>query len=73
MSSANSQESSPTPAHSINEPQVNLSYDQIVDMLVHNKPVPGIVDIPDTVLGTEMASTPEAPRRLKPWETTQEE
>lgn len=51
------------------QPAADLSYDEIVDMLVHNKPVPGIVEIPDTVLGPESGSESRAPPRPKPWET----
>ncbi len=51
---------------------VDLSYEQVVDLLVHKKQVPGIVDIPDTVLGPKSGSESRAPPRPKPWETTAE-
>lgn len=47
------------------------NYQHVVDLIVSGKPVPGIMQIPDTVL-TEQSSTPEAPVRAKPWEVAKE-
>lgn len=44
------------------------NYQHIVDMIVSGKPVPGIKEIPDTVL-SEQSSVPQAQQRKKPWET----
>lgn len=44
------------------------SYNEIVDLILQGKPVPGIKTIPDTVLGDEASSISKAPQRKKPWE-----
>lgn len=43
------------------------NYQNLVDLIVSGKPVPGIKDIPDTVL-SEQQSAPQAAARPKPWE-----
>ncbi|SGZ56922.1 CIC11C00000000925 [Sungouiella intermedia] len=43
------------------------NYQQLVDLIVSGKPVPGIKQIPDTVL-SDQGSKLEAKSRLKPWE-----
>lgn len=60
-------ESTETPENLEEAPYSN-NYQQIVDMIVSGKPVPGIKQIPETVL-TEQSSKPLAPIRSKPWET----
>lgn len=47
------------------------SYAAIVELILTGKPVPGIVEIPDTVLGQEASSVAKAPQRRKPWETAE--
>jgi len=43
------------------------TFKQIVELIQSGAPIPGIMDIPDTVL-TGQGSTPQAPKRRKPWE-----
>lgn len=44
-------------------------YAAIVELILSGKPVPGIKDIPDTVLGQDAASESTTKQRRKPWET----
>jgi hypothetical protein len=44
------------------------SYDEIVELILAGKPVPGTREIPDTVLGEGASSEPKAEVRRKPWE-----
>ncbi|KAK0939835.1 hypothetical protein LTR29_008572 [Friedmanniomyces endolithicus] len=44
------------------------SFAEICDMISKGKPIPGIKDIPDTILEGQ-ASDSQAQRRRKPWET----
>ncbi|TID20105.1 hypothetical protein E6O75_ATG07565 [Venturia nashicola] len=44
-----------------------LNYQEIVDLIQSGKPIPGIKDIPDTVLAGQGTSATQA-RRAKPWE-----
>lgn len=44
-----------------------LSYQEIVDLIQSGKPIPGIKDIPDTVLAGQGTSSTQT-RRAKPWE-----
>lgn len=48
-------------------PPYSSNYQELVELIVSGKPVPGIKDIPDTVL-TEQRSVSEAAQRPKPWE-----
>lgn len=59
-----------TPAEAAEAPYSN-NYQHVVDLIVSGKPVPGIKQIPDTVL-LEQSSKSEAPIRRKPWETNTE-
>ncbi|GEQ66861.1 hypothetical protein JCM33374_g524 [Metschnikowia sp. JCM 33374] len=43
------------------------NYQELVDLIVSGKPVPGIKEIPDTVL-SEQKSESRAEKRTKPWE-----
>lgn len=47
-------------------------YAQIVELILSGKPIPGILDIPDTLLGMEQSSKASVQRRRKPWETVSE-
>jgi hypothetical protein len=46
----------------------NLTYEQIVELIVAGKPIPGVKQIPDTILGTVASSNSKAAPRKKPWE-----
>jgi len=46
------------------------TFDEIVALIQSNQPIPGIRDIPDTVL-TGQGSTTTTPARRKPWERSQ--
>jgi hypothetical protein len=48
----------------------SFSYAQIVDMIQSGKEIPGIMDVPDTVLDGQATVSTRAKRR-KPWETTE--
>jgi hypothetical protein len=49
------------------EPAYPSSFAHIVELITTGQPIPGIQDIPDTVLtGHDISS--EKPRRRKPWE-----
>jgi hypothetical protein len=48
-----------------------FSYADIVDMIKNNKPIPGIKDIPDTVLEGQGTQSKKSTRR-KPWEKDDE-
>ncbi|KAL8742189.1 MAG: hypothetical protein Q9190_005292 [Brigantiaea leucoxantha] len=47
------------------------SFSQIVDLITKGEPIPGIKDVPDTVL-TGHESMPTTAKRKKPWEETEE-
>ncbi|CAH6722367.1 hypothetical protein CLIB1444_09S01992 [[Candida] jaroonii] len=49
------------------EPPYSSNYQELVELIVSGKPVPGIKQIPDTVL-TGQSSTASATQRVKPWE-----
>ncbi|CEJ62083.1 Putative MYB DNA-binding domain protein [Penicillium brasilianum] len=61
-----------TESSALPEPAYPTSFAHIVELITTGKPVPGIQQIPDTVLeGHDIAS--ERPRRRKPWEKDVEE
>ena len=43
------------------------SFSQIVDLITNGQPIPGIKDVPDTLL-TGQESQPTTAKRKKPWE-----
>ena len=45
-----------------------LSFSHIVDLITSGQPVPGVKEIPNTVLDGQ-ASQAKRPQRRKPWET----
>ncbi|AOW00955.1 hypothetical protein B0I72DRAFT_136295 [Yarrowia lipolytica] len=45
-----------------------LSYEELVDLISSGKEVPGIRQIPDTVLGHDASSAATTDRPKKPWE-----
>lgn len=53
------------------EAPYSSNYQQLVDLIVAGKPVPGIKEIPDTVL-SDQGSKLEAKARVKPWEQKEE-
>lgn len=52
------------------DPQYSSNYQELVEMIVSGKPVPGIKDIPDTVLSDQVSKSEEK-QRVKPWEKTE--
>ena len=44
-----------------------FSYQEVVEMIQNGKPIPGIKEIPNTILEGQ-GTTPAASRRRKPWE-----
>lgn len=52
------------------QPPYPTSFAEIVDLITNNKPVPGIEEIPDTVLELGSSKVDHTPQRKKPWETT---
>ncbi|ELR08815.1 hypothetical protein VC83_00748 [Pseudogymnoascus destructans] len=63
-------ESTPLPQASPN-PTFPTSFADIVALINSGAPIPGIMDIPPTVLA-DKATQPAASRRKKPWETQEE-
>lgn len=49
-------------------PPYSFKYHEIVEMILNNKPIPGIKHIPDTVLGLEASTQSTRAHRSKPWE-----
>lgn len=49
------------------EAPYSSNYQDVVNLIVSGKPVPGVKEIPDTVL-TEQSSESNAEPRVKPWE-----
>lgn len=54
-----------------NAPPYSSNYQEIVELIVQGKPIPGIKEIPNTIL-SEKASNATAKQRTKPWETKNE-
>lgn len=64
------QESSDQQPQSLSQdPPYSSNYQQVVELIMSGKPIPGIKEIPDTVL-PEQSSTSTAKPRTKPWETS---
>jgi hypothetical protein len=64
----------PAPAPPVNDGGMGdapkpASFAEICDMIAEGKPIPGIKDIPDTILEGHASET-QAERRKKPWETS---
>lgn len=53
-----------------NAPPYSSNYQELVELIISGKPVPGTKDIPDTVF-TEKSSKSQAKPRVKPWEKAQ--
>lgn len=54
------------------EPPYSSNYQKLVELIVSGQPVPGIKQIPDTVV-PEQSSRQEAKQRVKPWEKQKQE
>lgn len=54
------------------DPPYSSNYQQLVELIVSGKPVPGLKHIPDTVL-KDQSSKSDAKQRVKPWEKNREE
>ncbi|KAG5418962.1 hypothetical protein I9W82_003680 [Candida metapsilosis] len=52
---------------SSDEPPYSSNYQQLAELIMSGKPVPGIKEIPPVVL-TDQGSEPSAAQRKKPWE-----
>ena len=50
-------------------PPYPASFEAIVDLITRNQPIPGIEEIPDTVLDASLSAPNQTARRKKPWET----
>ncbi|KIW68134.1 hypothetical protein PV04_04101 [Phialophora macrospora] len=57
-----------TPPDQETEPPYPTSFAAIVDLITRNLPIPGIEDIPPTVLEPGTSKIDRTPRRRKPWE-----
>ncbi|KAK6200150.1 uncharacterized protein RJT21DRAFT_121045 [Scheffersomyces amazonensis] len=57
---------------SSSDPPYSSNYQELVELIISGKPVPGIKQIPDTVL-TEESSKSQASQRVKPWEKAAKE
>lgn len=53
---------------SANPEEYTSNYQELVDMIVNNKPIPGIKQIPKTILDPSTASSSSLEQRRKPWE-----
>lgn len=60
--------SQPASSTSGPEPPYPTSFAAIVDLITRNLPVPGIEEIPTTVLEPGSSKVDNTPRRKKPWE-----
>lgn len=54
------------------DPPYSSNYQNLVELIMSGKPVPGIKEIPSVVL-TDQGSEPRAAQRKKPWEVNKEE
>ncbi|AQZ17173.1 YJR012C [Zygosaccharomyces parabailii] len=48
----------------------SLSYEELVDHIVSNKPIPNMIEVPDIILNESERTKSEMKARLKPWEVT---
>lgn len=48
--------------------QEELSYDELMDIIVNNKTVPNVIDVPDIVLDQSLVSEATLQPRMKPWQ-----
>lgn len=50
-----------------------LSYEELLDHILNNKPIPNIVEVPNVTLDEGLASTPSLKPRSRPWEGQQQD
>jgi hypothetical protein len=50
-------------------PHYPASFESIVDLITRNQPIPGIEEIPDTIIDASLSAPNQTARRKKPWET----
>lgn len=62
----------PAPQGQEGGPPYPTSFAAIVDLITRNVPVPGIEEVPDTVLEHGSSKVDHTPQRRKPWETDAE-
>ena len=58
----------PNPPFPQPQPPYPTSFSSIVDLITRNQPIPGIEEIPDTVLEASLSPPNKTPWRRKPWE-----
>lgn len=61
--------STSVPPKDIDGPPYPASFESIVDLITRNQPIPGIEEIPETVLDASLSAPNQTARRRKPWET----
>ncbi|KIW29026.1 uncharacterized protein PV07_04875 [Cladophialophora immunda] len=66
--SASANTTAPAPSEAAQDPPYPTSFAAIVDLITRNLPVPGIEEIPPTVLEPGSSKIDKTPRRKKPWE-----
>ncbi|CAI4044938.1 hypothetical protein SUVZ_10G2020 [Saccharomyces uvarum] len=49
-----------------------LSYEELLDHILNNKPIPNIVEVPDVTLDESLSSSPSLKPRTRPWERQQQ-
>ncbi|GME97576.1 unnamed protein product [Ambrosiozyma monospora] len=67
---ATNKESSDVDANANGNPPYSSNYEELVDLIVNNKPIPGIKQIPDVTLDPNSASEHKLKERRKPWESS---
>ncbi|GMF01240.1 unnamed protein product [[Candida] boidinii] len=55
------------------DPPYSSNYEELVDLIMNSKPIPGIKQIPDVVLDPNTASKHALNERKKPWERVKEQ
>ncbi|CAI4043825.1 hypothetical protein SKDZ_10G2190 [Saccharomyces kudriavzevii ZP591] len=50
----------------------NFSYEELLDHIINNKPVPNIVEVPNVTLDESLGSTSSLKPRTRPWEGQQQ-
>ncbi|OAL37886.1 hypothetical protein AYO20_02719 [Fonsecaea nubica] len=66
--STSSTDTGTAPSEAAQDPPYPTSFAAIVDLITRNIPVPGIEEIPPTVLEPGSSKIDKTPRRRKPWE-----
>ncbi|KOG98607.1 uncharacterized protein DI49_3029 [Saccharomyces eubayanus] len=50
-----------------------LSYEELLDHILNNKPIPNIVEVPNVTLDESLSSSPSLKPRTRPWERQQQQ